>query len=59
MARFQDLLKLAFFPISYFSDFLSFTTSLKTIQNKMEKLGVFQKIQKICNKMTTWIFKID
>ena len=46
---------MAYFPMSDFFGFLSITP-FKTI--KLQKLGVFWKIQEICNKMGTRICKI-
>ena len=54
--RIQGLYKLVYFLISYFSDFWS---QLPSNSSKCKKLGVFWKIQEICSKMGTRIFKID
>ena len=56
MITFQGWLKLAYFVISYFSDFWS---QLPSKSSKCKKLGMLGKIQENWSKMGTRIFKID
>ena len=55
-AIFQGHLKLAYFVISYFSDFWS---QLPSKSSKCKKLGMLGKIQENWSKMGTRIYKID
>ena len=52
----SGLAQIGIFLISYFSDFLS---QLPPKSFKCKMLGVFCKIQEICSKIVTRIFKID
>ena len=52
----SGLAQIGIFLISYFSDFWS---QLPSNSSKYKKLGVFWKIQEICSKMGTRIFKIE